>query len=231
VGSAILAVPFLLDMRQMPPRAMVLAAASLLPAGFVLSFPFAMTWVADGIRRHRTPTTVERVAALRVGMVAVMFAIVFVGWGVPAANQQFRTLAAPDAVGVPARGVRELTLSELMTERASPSVDGRYTRNGSRGAVRRELNNRMVIAVLPGLLLWVRWGAHQGTRKRWFSPVPVTVETMLTIVTFFMLYLASVVTEPTLGLQPGTGLWIPLAALFLAGALRRFVTRRSALDC
>lgn len=226
VGSALLTVPFLLDMRELPAQAMVVAVASLLPAGVALSFPFAMAWVADAIRRHRTATPLERVAAVRVGTVAVAFSIAFIGWGVPAANQQFRVVAAPDAVGAPARGVRELTLSELIAERASPSVDGRYTRNGSRGAARRELNNRVVIALLPALLLWVRWGAHDGSRKRWFSPLPVAVETMLTLGMFFVLYLASVMTEPTLGLQPGSGLWIPLAALLLAGTIRRSLSRR-----
>lgn len=227
VASALLMVPFLVQMREMPMPRFAVAAMWLLPSSILLTFPFAMPWVADGIRRRARATAVERLAALRIGISAVIFALVSLGWMMPAANQKFRTFAAPEWSRPPALGARELTISQLMSVPPPTVADAMYANNSSRRAVRRELNNRIVLTLLPALLLWVRWAslARPGSR---FVRLPVAAETALVSITFFGLYLASVRIEPALGLDAGTGLWTPLVALLLIGAVRHFLARR---DC
>jgi hypothetical protein len=226
IGAGLLALPIVVAMRELPPQAMALSIMALLPGAKILAFPFAMIWVADAIRRHTSPTPIERIAALRVGVLALVLAVGVLGWVGPAVTQRARELMGPDAP--PSRGVREFTLPQLLDARTALTVDGRYTRNGGAGAVRRELHNRAVIALLPALLLWVRWGALGQPRTRWFQRLPVAAETALAIGIFFTLYLASVMNEPALGFSPGTGLWLPLVVLFLAGALRRLGAPRMA---
>ena len=34
-------------------------------------------------------------------------------------------------------------------------------------SLRREINQRLVIALLLAVLLWLRWGAHASPRRRW----------------------------------------------------------------
>jgi hypothetical protein len=181
--------------------------------------------VADAIRRHLRPTPMERITALRTGMIAVLFTILVVGWIVPAANQQFREIAAPADARPPALGVKELTTRELIVDPSAATADAPYTRHGHRGAIRRELHNRAVVSLLPALLLWLRWGALERPRRAWFSPLPASLATALTICGFFMLYFASVVIEPRANWQPGTALWLPLIALAAWGAGERWWSR------
>lgn len=216
-ASALLTVPFLMQMRELPTPALVAATLTLLPASMVLALPFAMPWVAEGIRGNDRPTAAERMAALRTAIVAVLFVIAMTGWIIPISNQAFRNIAAPASSSPPARGARELTVTELI--RGTTVVDGRYTRHGSPGAIRRELNNRAVFATLPVVLLWMQWGALGGNRK-----ASTALGTVVSIVVFFTLYFASPMVEHRLALGVGTALWMPVIALGLIGAARR-VTR------
>ena len=225
VAAVLLTVPIWLELRELTLPHKAAAAFWLLPAGIGLAFPFAMTWVADAIRRHTRPTSIERLATLRIGMIAVLFTVLVVGWVVPAANRQFREIAAPADARPPALGVRELTTRELIVDPSAATADAPYTRHGQRGAIRRELHNRAVVTLLPALLLWLRWGALARPRRAWFSPLPASLATALTICGFFMLYFASVVIEPTANWQPGTALWLPLIALAAWGAGERWWSR------
>ena len=221
-ASAVNAVPVVAELRDMPLRQLALAALFLLPSMVVVVFPFAMPWVADALRRQSAPTSVERLATLRTAMASVAFLFVLVGWGMPIANQAYREVAAPEWARPPARGTRELSLAELIFNPPTQMQDGR-----NHNEIRREINSRLVISLLPAVLLWVRWGAHNAPRKRWLSPVPVAVETALAFTLFFFVYLSSVGIEPRLGLRPGTGLWFALAALVVAGVARNTVSRRT----
>lgn len=224
--SALLTVPLLLDLREMSLPQKAEAALWLLPASVAVAFPFAMTWVTDAIRRHTRPTPIERATALRIGIIAVTFTVLVMGWVVPAANQEFREIAAPDHARPPALGVRELTTRELIADPSPATADAPYTRHGQRGAVRRELNNRAVFALLPAVLLWLRWGALERPRKAWFSPLPASLATVITICGFFTLYFASVAIEHQANWEPGTALWLPPIALGMWGAGERWWSRR-----
>lgn len=214
VASALLTITILLQIRELPLPELVAATLNLLPSGAVIALPFAMPWVAEGIRRHERPTAVERIAALRTAIIAVVFAILMMGWVLPIINQQFREIAAPESARPPARGARELTITELI--RGTAVVDGRYTRQGGAGAIRRELNNRTTIAVLPAVLLWMHWGALRRNRR-----ASTVLATVISIAVFFTLYFASPMVEHRLSLGVGTALWMPILALGLIGAARR----------
>ncbi|HEX6216311.1 MAG TPA: hypothetical protein VFZ38_15865 [Vicinamibacterales bacterium] len=229
VAAILVSVPIVWSMRDLSaPDTWWLLVLCLLPSGAALAFPFAMPWVIDAIRRRTDPNHVERSAALRIGAIAVLFSALLLGWGVPMANQVFREIAAPEHARPPARGVRELTIAELIADPARTTSDAPFTRFGSRGAIRRELNNRATLAILPAVLIWWRWGAHERRRQRWYSPLPTPVATATAIAVFFALYFSSVVVEPTLNLNPGTGLWLPVAALLLWGTAERHWARRAA---
>ena len=220
-ASVLLAIPFLLQMRHVPLPQLIAAIVVLLPAGKMLAFPFAMPWVAEGIRRHSQPTGVERIAALRTAIIAVVFAMLMTGWVIPISNQLFRSIAAPESSRPPARTARELTITELI--QGTAVVDGRYTRQGGAGAIRRELNNRAVIAVLPAVLLWMHWGALTRNRK-----ASTVLATLVSMAVFFTLYFASPMVEHRLSLGVGTALWLPILALGFIGAARRLSARRVA---
>ena len=136
------------DAREMsPPDTLWLLTLCLFPSSAALAFPFAMPWVIDAIRRRTDPTFIERSAALQTGVIAVLFSAVLLGWGVPMANQIFRDIAAPEHIRPPAHGVRELTIAELIADLPRTTADAPFTRFGSRGAIRRELNNRAALAI------------------------------------------------------------------------------------
>ena len=229
VAAIFVSVPIVWNVRDMSrPDTLWLLVLCLLPSSAALAFPFAMPWVIDAIRRRTDPSHVERSAALQVGLIAVVFSTLLLGWGVPLANQAFREVAAPEHARPPARGVRELTIAELMADPARTTSDATFTRFGGPGAIRRELNNRATLAILPAVLLWWRWGARERRRQRWYWPLPTPVATTTALVVFFTLYFASIVIEPNLNLNPGTGLWFPIAALLLWGTAERHWSRRAA---
>ena len=229
-GAAIfVSVPIVWNLRDLSaPDTLWLLVLCLLPSSAALAFPFAMPWVIDAIRRHANPNHVERSAALQVGLIAVLFSTLLIGWGMPAGNQVFREIAAPEHARPPARGVRELTIAELIVDPALATADEPFTRFGRRSAIRRELNNRAILAILPAVLLWLRWGARGRQRRRWHSPLPTPVATATAIAVFFTLYSAGGAAERSLNLDPGTGLWLPIAALLLWGTAERHWSRQAA---
>ena len=188
-----------------------------LPGGITLAMPFAMIIAVDAIRCHEDlPAHIERAAAVRLAIVVVLFMIVCGGFVVPAANQSWRaTMAATygarhgDAL---ARGVRELTTVELITDPDRVTLTGRPPHD----SIRRELNSRAALAVLPVLFIWLRWRALDLPRRR-FSPLPASMVAAFAILGFIMLYVTAGFVEDLLRLQAGTGLWLPLAAFTALG--------------
>jgi len=128
---------------------------------------------------------------------------------------------------LPARGVHELMFHELfLAPHRAVAGDRRTARSG---AVEREIHQRTVLALLPALLVWVRWGslarAASTPPRRWSA----AVATGATVAVFFSLYFASVNIEPRLGLSPGAALWFPVAALLTWGTLARWRISRAAV--
>ena len=191
---------------------------SLIPQGMAIAFPFAMTWVADGIRRSRTATPAERVVAVRVGAGAAILMIALMGWVVPDANQWFREAVSAGYGYRPARAVRETSTPDLIVEATlvgHPEI-ARWV--GTRPALARtELSKRVFFAVLPGLLLWIQWSAARAGRRRWYSMRGWFTTLVVAVVMFvFLDYAGSM--GPA---GPIVGVWLPALGMFGWGFLLR----------
>ncbi|HJU42781.1 MAG TPA: hypothetical protein VJ691_08195 [Vicinamibacterales bacterium] len=222
IGALVLSSPFVIDSTFAPVLPLLLFAT--IPSGIALSFPFAMLTAVDVIRREpNLKPYVARVIAVRLAAAAVVFMAFGHGWLVPAANQQFRVLATPAGVPAPTPGFRELTTSELLSDSAFPSPAVRYSRAG---AIRIELNNRAVLAVLPAVFVWLRWIAHDVRKRRRYWPLPAIVMVVIAIVGFFASYWSGALAERAWGLAPGTGLWLPIVVATLIGVTQQWLSSR-----
>ena len=224
IVATLFTIAILMDARAMTPLETITAAIFVLPAGIGLAFPFSLLWAGDAIRRARVATAAERAAALRAGIVAVAFMLVLVGWGVPAMNQLYRDVAAPEHMRRPiARGVREATLDELLSRHPPRLLEARSPAN-----LQREATNRVIVTLLPAILLWLRWSAHEPIRKRWWTTPPVAIEIALAAVLYFLMFWVGFQVEMRFGLEPGLGMWLPVLAFISAGFVRQSLAKRVA---
>ena len=191
------------------------------PGAITLAFPFAMTGAADSLRRHQDlPGHVMRSALLKLGAFAVMFMVIYGGWVVPAANQASRTAMNPPGMGAPLRGMRELTTFELITHPTRATIFAPGTLLSSRStSLRRELNSRAMLTVLPVVLIWLRWRAYNLPRHRWFRVLPAIVATMASIGVMAACGAAGAWLEREAYLPIGSTYWLPIATFVLWGAL------------
>ena len=224
--AGVLLTPFVADLgRQLAPAEAARLMFWLLPACAFLALPFAMMSAADAIRRHTQPTWLERTMAMRVAIATAVIVFVGIGWITPFANQQFRVASLAifeRGPAPPARGVREFSTSELLAGRTAPGE-----RRPGAATVRRELNQRAALTVLPILLLWLRWRALDLPRGRGPSPWPLKVATVAIIVVFFGMSWSQQFIEIGMGLRPGVTAWLPLAAFGAWGLAEQKWRRRS----
>jgi cytochrome bd-type quinol oxidase subunit 2 len=224
VASALLLIP---PLQQLPATGSTAAMLFfLLPSVITFVFPFSMVGAADAIRRHeRLAPHVERATAAKLALIALLFMIVFGGWVVPAANRAYRIAGSPH--GGQAPGVRELTTFELVTDPARAAAHEPFTGGADRATrVQGELNNRAALAVMPVLILWLRWRAIEGTSGRWWSPLPVSLATTLVIVVFGVSFFYGWQLERQLKLITGTGYWLPVMSFVVWGATADYFRRR-----
>ncbi|MFA5908412.1 MAG: hypothetical protein WC815_06535 [Vicinamibacterales bacterium] len=198
---------------------------AILPSTMTSVFPFAMVAAVDAIRRYEPlPEHVQRATALKLGIVAFALMMLFCGWVVPASNQVWRVAVAREGRhGYPAPGLRELSTSALI---ADPSRASAATRFNRAGYVRKELNQRAVLAILPVLLLWLRWVGLERPRNHRYSPVPASVATIAAYAAFYGLFFSGLSFENRLDLLPGTGLWLPVVGFGTMGLLQQSRSRR-----
>ncbi len=230
VTSLPLLLPFLMEMRIMPPLVIATLVWWLLPSVVVMAFPFVIIVVADAVRRHQTPSRDERVQTLRFGIAAVVLMFVVHGWIVPATNQQYRvgmadreyfTAMSLDTTGHPPRGIRELTTYELIVEKAEATASEHpFARTNM---LSRELHTRVSFTVLACVLLWLRWLAIGGSTPRWRKPLPA----LIWIVGLFVAYYAMRLTvDHVLDFGPAAGAWFPVLSFWAAGMSALRVRRR-----
>lgn len=217
ITSGLLMVPFLSQLREIPPGRLAWLLMWLAPSTLLFVFPFAMGFVVDGVRRHRQPTPIERVAILRVGIVAVVLMIIIGGWIVPASNQQFRVEVRPDPP--PARGAKELTTPQLFQTPWLARAERMRTE-----AVQRELHSRASFALLPVVLIWMRWRALRFPSPQWL--LPAWLASITTFASFVVLRSNERAIEAAYGLPVGAGVWVPLVMFVLVGFTRDYFARR-----
>lgn len=209
---------YVLDMRYLPPLQIASLVWWLLPSIVVAAFPFVAIVIADAIRRHAAPTREERTQALRVAVAAALVMFAVHGWIVPAANQQFRIgmseyrAARPlDPRQHPPRGIRELTTYELIFESANATASEPPLPRAT--MLNRELHTRFSFAVLPLVLVWLRWLTLGGATDRWRKPLPA----LLSIAGLSIAYGIMQMGVETLGFGPAAGVWFPVFTFWMAG--------------
>ena len=193
-----------------------------IPSIIAAIFPFAMAGAIDAVRRDRAlPPHVERAAALKVTLFAVIFMIAFGGWVAPLASREYRlrSMALAGRSGPPP-GVRELTTFELIADPDRTPEHEAFSGGADRTArIRGELQSRASLAALPIVLIWLRWRALGLPRRRWVGPLPATAATTLSIAAFFALFFYGFDLEHELRLARGSGAWLPIAALTCWGLI------------
>jgi hypothetical protein len=197
-----------------------------LPSAITTVFPLSLIGAADAIRRSEPlAPNIERALALKLAGVSVLFMIVFGGFVVPAANQAFRVVQTE--AGAPLmRNVRELTTWQLITDPTMAAPQEPYTGGAARATrIQRELNNRATLALIPVVLLWVRWRAIDIGRGKCWSPLPAPLATTIVVAAFLLTSFYGFFLERDLGLAAGTGHWLPIAA-FAVWALTAAFRRR-----
>ena len=221
-ATALIIWPFVLD----PGGLDVVRILLIVPHGMVLAFPFAMVAAVDAIRRHEPlPPQVQRAVVVKLGILAVLLMVCFHGWIVPAANQAWRVKTMPPGMSAPARGVRELTTMQLLTDPSHWHAGERTNAGGRAAVIRRELNNRAHLAVLPVLLLWLRWGMLDRPRRRWYSPLPSWLLTPIVFVAFFALNFMGVNFARSAAASAAVGVWLPTFVFLAVGLIARWWSR------
>ena len=108
-----------------------------------------------------------------------------------------------------------------------PSRSAQPDRFTVAGGVRRELHTRAMMAVLPALLVWVRWTALTRPRRRRESLLPTGFATATVMATFFPFYFLGINFEAAVHALPGTGQWLPIAVFLLLGVIQSWWPQRS----
>jgi hypothetical protein len=198
-----------------------------LPPALALAFPLAVVGGVDAIRRHRSlPGHVARAAALKLGVLAAIFMLVYGGWVIPAASEASRHVMNPQGMTAPLRGMQELTTSELVLDPARATVFAPGTDLASRSAsLQRELNKRAAMIALPIVLLWLRWRAYHRPRDRWFTPLPAWLAIPIAILALSAATTSGAWLEREWQLWAGTRSWIPIAMFAMWGMLSSYGRR------
>jgi hypothetical protein len=192
----------------------------------VLAFPFAMVGAVDAIRGHDAlPPHVQRAVVTKLAMMAVALVVLFHGWIVPASNQAWRTNIAPTGMSAPPRGVRELTTMELINDPSRAQASETTNAGGRAALIRRELNNRAHLALLPAVLLWLRWGMLNRPRRRWCSPMPSWLLNPILIGAFLVLDVIGVNFTRSLAIGAAAGVWLPTLSFIAVGLIARWRTQ------
>ena len=227
LASVVLMIPFLTEILESGWRVVILI--TVVPSAVTVVFPFSMVGAVDAIRGHDgLAPHVERALVAKLGAMALLFMIVFGGFVVPATNQLFREGMTPGPP--PMRGVRELTTIELITEASRAHADETTNAGGRAAVIRRELNNRAHLALLPALLLWLRWGMLDRPRRRWYSPLPSWLLTPLLIVAFLLLNVVGINFARSVSATAAIGVWLPAFSFVAIGLIARWSSRPPALS-
>jgi len=213
VISSVMLLPFLTELRTVAPLRLASLLLWLLPSIVAIAFPFALFCAVDAIRRSARPTPAERITTLQFAIAGVVVTALLSGWPLPAANQQFRQSVGPQANV--SRDLRELSTYELVVHPSRANSAEHFT---EAGYVRRELHTRGMMAVLPAVLVWIRWVFVAARRRS--SSTPAVGATIAVMAAFFPFYFLGINSEQPLGLRPGSGTWLPIAVFALVGVWR-----------
>lgn len=147
-----------------------------MPRGFTLLLPFTMVAAVDAIRCYEPwPDHIQRRAAIRLAALVTLWMVVGGGWLAPAMNHRWRNAVDAANAGqpvAPLTGVEELSTYELLTLPDHVHPLRAVVRPGERA---REIENRVSFALLPILLIWIRWRTLDTGSTGWFVRLPASV--------------------------------------------------------
>ncbi|MBY0496715.1 MAG: hypothetical protein K2Y23_21110 [Cyanobacteria bacterium] len=225
VASLIILSPPLMQLAN-DDRYLVLVV-TMLPSAITTAFPFSMISAADAVRRSQPLAPhIERALVSKLAILAMLFMMTFGGFVVPAANQAFRVVQTRG--GAPLlRSVRELTTWQLLTDPTMTAPQEPYTGGADRAVrIQRELNNRAAFALIPVVLLWLRWRTVATDARRWWSPLPAVVASIIVIAVFASTSYWGYLLEQQWQLAAGTGHWFPVAVFAVSAVTTRIRQRR-----
>ena len=154
-----------------------------MPTVFTMFLPFALMAAVDAIRCYEPwPDHVQKRAAVKLLVIVTLWMVVGGGWLAPAMNHRWRNAVDSANAGqpvAPLAGVEELSTYELLTLGDHVHPLTAVVRPGERG---RELENRLSFALLPILLIWIRWRLLDAGSTGWFVPLPPSVIGAMAIV-------------------------------------------------
>ena len=223
LASLVLMLPFILRIGEETGARAAMLLIALVPSSIAFAFPFSMVGAADAIRRsQQLAPHIERALALKVAMLSLLFMILFAGFVVPAANQAFRVIQTEGGAPV-IRGIRELTTWELVNDPSMVAPQEPYTGAADRAVrIQRELNNRATLALVPALLLWVRWLAIARGRGTWWSPLPAPLVALIVFSVYSTTSYWGYLVEQQLHWMAGSGYWLPIAVFAVWGLLTQY---------
>lgn len=197
----------------------------LVPALFTTLLPFAMVAGVDAIRCHEAwPEHVQRRAAFKLAALVTAWVAAGGGWIVPDMNQRWQVAVDSANAGqavAPLTRVTGLSTSELLTV---GDHDSRSTTLLFPGERRREFERRVSFALLPILLLWIRWRLLDQGPTDWFVPMPLSVIGAMGVCA---IGLGRALDDPLSSVAPPWQYTIPMViSMFFAHAVRAGQLRR-----
>ena len=222
--SLMLSLPMMMELDPLWRETPILLIA--IPAAVTLALPFATGAGVDGIRRgHALPPHAERAAAVKLSIAVCVVMFVLLGWGLPAISQQWRAAMATPESPAPERGLRELTIDELVSDPSlwrSGSLTFDIVGPNQRGReVRRELTQRVSLSLLPLLIVWIRWRMIDIPPRR-YAPLPISVCVAMMVAGYTLLLGSGDLFEHVLLLPRVSAWWGPWAALGIIGLIQAF---------
>ena len=202
-----------------------------MPAALAIAFPFSMISAVDPIRHGaHIPPHVERAAALKLGLIAVLFMMSVGGLLAPLASQKWLELSTPSGWNIPQPRIQQLSTPALLThpDRFTAIVPAwQYSRANE---IRRELVQRVVISAMPAIFIWLRWSTLSSPRRRRWWPLPAALMTALVMMVYFVSLFAGFRLELALQLSPGAGRWLPVVifGLWACAVSRRHIAPAAA---
>lgn len=172
---------------------------------FVFALPFSTIIGADAIRRHdELPAHTQRGAALKFVTFTLLLMLFVTALVVPAAREQWLRSGTADAIAA-----------------------ARYI---SPGDAARLSSLRAATAIMPPLILWIRWRALDRPRRRsrFVSPMPTSLAVTLAIVGYLLLFSMGSLAELWWSFPRGSGAWLPVLAFAFAAMPEQWRSQREA---
>lgn len=197
----------------------------LLPALFTAFLPFAVAVGVDVIRGHHAwPEHVQRRAVGKLLAVVTLWMVIGGGWLAPGLGQQWRNALDSANAG---QEIAPLTrVSGLSTHQLFSATHPRVHPLIRQGDRRREVENRVLLILLPILFACIRWRVVERRPGQWYVPSSVGMAVVSAVTIVILLRLSWSPYGPTSFLREHFLIWSWWSGMGLF-VFRKLKTRRS----